>query len=428
MTTEKAAKLAANLLILAFKDATFDDGTIPVTLEPRGARLAPSNRRYILRKDGLTAIRQAARRLVPLIDFYPLDKCISQLTGIVVEVKDAGTPLTDAHEKIRDQVLQFLREFSAQGQWEVVYAVRGLKPSDFPFAVGPCQFYFMDDDQFVLWGRRMASGRFDPPADTRLPQSWFEQEQAIRGQLVAAVRVQAIDHEHAGAKGRSRIEEVLNVLRYAQLATGFVQRPFPELGISIREWWENPSIVIQLDNPNFGTSKNIGQILAPLAVRQSAPGWKGLEQLIRLDLSVRNELQLRITTCMQWIGQAALAPSAPIRLVALVTALEALMIEESETLGKKSKLASRLSRLVATTDVDQQRVAKEATEVYEVRSECIHAGLVDVEKEEVMQAVGLVAQALEVLCNGEPYCKMSSLADVLNTMELRSPKTEPEKA
>src|SRR5437016_2399540 len=110
-----------------------------------------------------------------------------------------------------------------------------------------------------------------------------------------------------------------------------------------------------------------------MSISRQAPGWTGLEQLVRLDLSARNELQLRLTTALEWIGQAALAPSHPIRLVALVTALEALLIEESESAGKKTKLANRVSRLIADSDSEMPGLIKEIEELYKTRSECVHA-------------------------------------------------------
>jgi hypothetical protein len=418
MTPEKAAKSAANLLILAFKDATRDDGSISAALQPHSTYLGPSEQRYLFRVDGAAAIKKAARNLVPLLDFYPIDKCIERLRAIVIAVKDAGTPLPDAHERIRQEVLQFLQAFSRQGEWEVAYAVRGINPSECPFALGACRFYIMDNNQFLLWGRRMATGRYDPPDNAPLFQSWLQQESVLRGQVVATARVRATDHEHARAKGRNRIEEVLYVLRYGQLVIGFAESAFPEVGVSVQQWWEDHSIVIQLDKPKFGTSKKGGgHVGTPLSICCQAQGWNGLEQLVGLELSGRNELQLRMTTALEWIGQAAVAPTRPIRLVALMTALEALLIEEGETLGKKSKLANRVSRLIANASAEAQRVAQDMEELYEVRSECVHAGLVDVEKEELTKAVRLFAATVDVLLSRAPFCTMTSLADVLKEIE-----------
>jgi hypothetical protein len=275
----------------------------------------------------------------------------------------------------------------------------------------------MDDDQFVLWWRRMATGRYNPPNNAPLFPSWLQQEAALRGQVVAAVRILATDHEHARSKGRKRIEEAINVLRYGQLVVGFPDKPFPEVGLAVQQWWEDHSIVVQLDKPNFGTNMTGGgQVCVPLSIGRQALGWSGLDRLIKLDHSVRSELQLRLTTALEWIGQAALAPSSPIRLVALVTALEALLIEESETLGKKSKLASRVSSLVAGSEEEQKTVAQEVEELYETRSECVHAGLLDVEKEELTSAMQVIAKTVDALLNRAPFDTMSSLADVLNML------------
>ena len=68
MSPEKAAKQAANCLMLAFKSIAPDNYTV-------GAghfRAGPSGQRFHLRPESLEAITSAARNLVTLIDYYPL--------------------------------------------------------------------------------------------------------------------------------------------------------------------------------------------------------------------------------------------------------------------------------------------------------------------------------------------------------------------
>jgi hypothetical protein len=127
-------------------------------------------------------------------------------------------------------------------------------------------------------------------------------------------------------------------------------------------------------------------------------------------------LQLRLTAALEWVGQAALAPSGPLRLVALVTALEALLIEESESLGKERKLAGRISAIVGHSPEAVGQAAKDPEALYEVRSECVHAGLVDVEAEEVATGVRLLGKTVEALVR-PPFEQCASLADLLKLIE-----------
>jgi hypothetical protein len=94
-----------------------------------------------------------------------------------------------------------------------------------------------------------------------------------------------------------------------------------------------------------------------------------------------------------------------------------MLIEESESLGKKSKLANRLSKLVARSQAEEDAVAQEVEELYEVRSECIHAGLVNIEKEELTGAIKLIAKTVDALLNRAPFCTMISLETVLKQVE-----------
>jgi len=56
---------------------------------------------------------------------------------------------------------------------------------------------------------------------------------------------------------------------------------------------------------------------------------------------------------------------------------------------------------------------KEIEELYKSRNECIHAGLVDVEKAEIDRAVRLVAKTVEAICSRPPYCVAHALKDIL---------------
>ena len=148
-----------------------------------------------------------------------------------------------------------------------------------------------------------------------------------------------------------------------------------------------------------------------------APGWNGWDNLIRADLSARSELEVRLSTALQWVGQAALAPAASIRLVALVTALEATLIEEGESMGKKAKLSGRISKLLAHTNEEKEKIASQVVKLYGIRSECVHTGLVDVERAQVEISVQLVAGTINALLCEAPYNTMASLSDVVDHIE-----------
>jgi hypothetical protein len=418
VTPEKAATLAANLLIRAFKDTSPDDGSISVIHEPHTARRGPSEQVYILKSDGLTAIKKAARKLVPLLDSYPLEKCIDRLTQAVIDVKDSGTPLPSAHDQIQARVLEFLHTLEQQGDWEIVFAVRAIDLKGSEFSVGRCHFYVMDDTQFVRWGQRGATGQYDPPANAPLSKMWANQEGVVRGQVVSAARVRAADADHARAKGRSRIEQAIHLLQYGQLILGLSDWPFAEIGLWAQQFSHEHSFCIRLDQPDFVTNVIMaGPIGIDFSISSKAPAWKELEQILHLELSDRNEMQLRLTTALEWIGEAAHAPSAPTRLVALVTAFEALLIEESESIGKKRKLAQRISTLIGQSENDRQAIAKQVEELYEIRCDCVHAGLLDVEKEAHQRAASFFGRTLKSLLCHSPYSGLQNLTDVLREID-----------
>jgi hypothetical protein len=416
MSPEKAAKLAASTLMQAYKKISLFDQSEEVGLIAHSIRAGPSGRSYLLRSDAQLAIRKAARHLVAFLDSFPMDKCWARLADFVVEEKDSTTPLSQVHDRLRINVLTFIQAFASQQQWEVVYAVRGMDISDGPISISACSFSLMDEHQFLLWGRRETTGTYDPPLDARVGNDWRTFQAPLLDQVVATVRVRAADHDHARAKGRSRIEEVLNLVRFSQLSIGTSYWPAPAIGLPVDAAADH-CLCMCLDNRGFSSNRAFGGPTGtPLSMMIVTPAWTELEQMLRLDLGIRNEIQLRITTALTWVGQAVLAPTGPIRLVTLVSALEALLIEESESIGKKRKLASRISKLTATTDREQQEKYKEVEELYETRSECVHAGLLDVEKEEVDSAGRVVVTTVEALAK-PPYSALESLSRIVSEID-----------
>lgn len=418
MSPEKMAKQVANLLMVVFKEAGVGSPTESEMLAAHGHHRAPSGQSYLLKAASFDALKRAAEKLATLMDGYPAKECIGHLTDVAVAEKDMGTPLAEAHERMRAKVLAFLRGFENQGQWEVVFAVRGIDPNPGPFQIGPCSFYLMDDEKFALWGQRSSSGRYEPPPGAPIYQEWIRDEGPMRGQFVAAARVQAMNHEHARTKGRNRIEEAINLLRYGQLVVDFPDGRFPEIGFWLRQWQHDHSFAIRVDRPGFGTHRLLGGPEGNwYSASNKAPGWAGLEKITLLDRSARSEMQLRFTIALQWIGQAALAPSTSIRLVALVTALEALLIDESESAGKKTKLAKRISALVAQTDQEKPSLTEEVEALYRNRSECVHGGGIEVETAEMTRGVRLLARTIEALVAKTPYSTAGSLGEILKLID-----------
>jgi hypothetical protein len=308
MSPEKTAKYVANQLMVVFKEAEVGSPTESEMMAAHGYHRAPSDKRYLLKAASYDALNRAAAKLATLMDGYPAKQCVGHLADIAVAEKDTGATPAQAHDQMRAKVLEFLRGFESQGRWEAVFAVRGIDPNAGSFQIGPCSFYLMDDGQFALWGRRFSSGRYEPPPEAGILQEWARDEAPMRGQFVAAAKINAVNHEHARTKGRNRIEEAINLLRYGQLVVGFPERNFPEVGFWVRQWQHDHSFAVQIDRPNFGSQRLLG---GPEGTWYSmcckAPGWAGLEAVISLDRGARNEMQLRFTTALQWVGQAALA-------------------------------------------------------------------------------------------------------------------------
>lgn len=428
MSPDKTAKYVANQLMVVFKEVEIGSPTETEMMAAHGYHLAPSGNRYLLKAASYDALNRAAFKLTTLMDGYPQQQCVSHLTEIAVTQKDIGATPAQAHERMRTKALEFLRGFENQGQWEAVFAVRDIDPNAGAFQIGPCSFYLMDDGQFALWGRRFSSGRYEPSPEAGILQEWVRDEAPMRGQFVAVARINAINHDHARTKGRNRIQEAINLLRYGQLVVGFPESNFPEIGFWVRQWQHDHSFVVQIDHPNFGSQRLMG---GPEGTWHSvccqAPGWSGLEKIILLDRGLRSEMQLRFTTALQWVGQAALAASSSVRLVALVTALEALLIGESESAGKKTKLARRISALLSTTDQEKAGLIAEVEELYRNRSECVHGGGIEIEAAILNGAVRLLARTFEAVVSNPLSCTATTLQEILERIDPTPASGDPDR-
>src|SRR5580704_1572504 len=415
---DKIAKLAANRLMVAFKEITTEQMPANRVLEPHGYQRASSGRHWRFDAASLRAVNAAAKVLVHSTDAYPLQRSIDHLQSIIVEETEGGTLIGDVHPRLQSAIRRFLARFETPDEWEVLEAVRGIDPNNGPFSIGVCKFYLMDDEQFRLWLQRYISGNYEPPPETPIHPHCLEEQAAMKGQFVAAARVRAVDAEHARTKARARIEEVLNLLRYGQLVVGYPPEPFPEIGWWLPQRQSDHCFTIQLNGSSTSSIRSVGGPIGnSYGVSRRAPAWPEIENILATEASVRDELQRQIVSALEWVGQAALAPTGAIRLVTLMTALEALLLERGEALGKKSKLADRVSRLIAKSEEHILDVMRRVKQLYGTRSECVRGEPLDIEAHDLRDLSGMIAKVLHSILTEEPWKVAARLTEILKQIE-----------
>ncbi len=418
MTPERASKNAANHLILAYKELqTSDEVRDHDSSEPYYSRRALSGRFFVLNAVCLNAVQNASLKLRDVIGTYPRENARDTILDIVIAVRDKETPLAKAHQELRQEVRRWLDEISHHGEWEVLHAVRGVQTYKEPFKIGHCTFFRMDEQTFYLWGRRFATGKYDPPSDAPLHRSWIDQDSALVGQAIALAGVRAYDSAHARSEGRRIINESLDLLRYGQVTVGWPPEPVPEFGLAAlaaHGYVQTQAICVRRDKPAMTSNKSIGAgDGAAITYCQGAPAWQEIEHILLLEPQKRSEMQRRVMLALSWVGQAALASSMPVRLVAFTTAMETLLIEDSECVGKKKKLSVRVPAFpqmkLANQHVDSDAVIK----LYGLRSDCLHAGQMEVESEDVGLASLAVAQCFSGLLGQPEYAACLTIGELL---------------
>lgn len=158
---------------------------------------SPSDRRYHAGPDVFDSVERATKLLSEYILDYPIDSLTEKLQQVLLDVKDSAAPLQDAQQRLASGVHSIVSELSVLGEWEVVCAVTGIDMSEGSVAVGRCRVFRMDEETFQLWGKRHATGLYDPPETTRILDNWFHGEHALIDQSVASIRISAADSHHA---------------------------------------------------------------------------------------------------------------------------------------------------------------------------------------------------------------------------------------
>jgi hypothetical protein len=299
----------------------------------------------------------------------------------------------------------------------VVTAVFGIAAGQQPFTLGPCRFSSMDAAEAYRWRQREYCGRYDPPPGTPVLVHQVDLDQQVIGNWVAAIRVGASDATHAQAKAIYRLEEVLNVLRYGIFRFGLVQH-CPRAGLGRPSFWNDQSLCVRIQPPGaFTRSLRQGAGGLSLNMCRFSPAWADLERVVTKEGPDRTNLEATVMTALEWVGQAAAAPLAPIRVVSLATALEVLVMGEHESLGKRSKLSRRVARIASGLWAPGTDLEQLADALYRLRSECLHEGRTQVDKEDVEAAYGLVGAVVAAFLTKEPYCRCRTLKEVLDLLE-----------
>jgi hypothetical protein len=420
----KAATGAANNLIHALKRVVRrgeeDDGDI---FAGRRYVRAPSGGFLTLDQECLKAIDRAVRYLQYLTGSYPLDSLKSKLETLVLGVWEHCLESGTAHKTLRVEVLNLIDTLSCQGDWEVLHTLRGVAASVVPTTIGCTTIRTMDESLFREWGKRFTTGTVDPPTDTEMSPYWVHEEVAFLGQVVATCNVRAVDAVHAIAEGRRCTQEAVDLIRYRQVADMEFSDPAPDLGLSAiseHEFVAHKSVCISVNEHRASTQSYGKRESAIIDSRWPPPAWTELDNLLRIPTTNRSEMQRRMMNGLAWVGQAAIARSNAIRLVALITALESMLIGKSEAMGKRRKISERVSQFPQMRTARRHIDAAEADRLYRLRSACVHSGKTDIADSDVGRASMAVAQTFSGILCDETRADILTLSQVLATLPAKT--------
>lgn len=115
----------------------------------------------------------------------------------------------------------------------------------------------------------------------------------------------------------------------------------------------------------------------PLALLRKYGAFDYLLEVLNKKREDRSDLELVLATAIWWIGSGNHRYSPPEQIVAMTTGLEALLIQDkSATIA--DDISFRVGVLLGVTPDDRERKFKRMKEIYEIRSQVVHNGLVDI--------------------------------------------------
>lgn len=349
------------------------------------------------------------------LDQYPLQEFERFLQTVVADAKEASVSDAATSVGFGNKLEGFFKSIGDSPEWEVVHAVFGLAAAQPPFSVGPCRFFIMDEGGIHRWGQRRQRGCYDPPLETAPFHDRLGLARQLLGNWVGCLRVRAIDTNHATAMAKYRLEEVLNVLRHSAFLLALPEQCV-RAGVGHPNYWNNQAMCVRVHPPG-GFQDSAGKGANGLTIETCSllsRAWPALQTLVAKETTARTTLEANVMTALEWVGQSAAAVLEPVRLVSLMTALEVLVLLEGEALGKRSKLSRRVARIVQSVQSDTEGVEEMADRLYQVRSECLHAGRTQVEDDDIRTAYGFVDAVITAFLTKNPFCNCESLAKVLD--------------
>lgn len=362
-----------------------------------------------------------AAKVAKHLDEYPVTDFLQTAQSWIADIYELRLPRAGTKDPLQQRLTTFFGRIAKPDAWHVLLAVTGLAMHQPPFSVGRGEFFVMDETQLHLWALRRGSVHFSPPATTRPRGSHNNLDAQLLGNWVARLKVRAIDTGHATAKAKTALEEILNVLRHGGFHFSIPQH-YLRQGLGSPQPWNSQSMCVRVAPPGgFQDSLGDGAKGFDFSLcHWIARAWAALQTVICKEPADRTSVESLVMEALEWVGQAAAAPRPTVRLVSLVTAIEILVLQEDEALGKKAKLSRRVATVVQELVPEYPTAETDAIDLYRLRSECLHEGLAQIEEKEITKAYQFVDCLVTVFLTREPYCGSTTFADLIRAIDAKS--------
>lgn len=371
-------KIAKNIVYL-WSDAKKGQGAILRDEDAKWGLISGEKGYFTLGEKGLECLNKTISQLKSELDTDDnvfsdslIKKLISDsVINLLPCEKSKIRVLSEKEAKnIINELTKSLKEF------KIVVPLQNFKSELDIFEIGKVVFtrFDVENYEFIM---NLLNGKANKPIKKIVEK--------FSGKMVAKIKVKTLDIKKAEEVALGQIELALDVIRFYSLNLHFQQSTFLRNYFNVvgRVFSDTtPMVAYEIEKGtgsfqssrygylySYEYSKKFHEIMYKL-------NFEILNQILKTEESERTEFEKRIVSAIRLFGSCFMSEENYDAVLKMTIALESLLLKERES--KKDNLTERMALIIANTLDDRLKVLEIMGRLYEIRSEIVHQGSIDV--------------------------------------------------
>jgi hypothetical protein len=342
------------------------------------------------------------------------------LTALDITKKQPG----QSFEQRLEQAIAVLQQSTqaTPDEWQLHFRVMGIAPQGLPITLGNMRLYHATEDSLRHEVDRLNSyidSTKNMPNEKQALKDVIGSEvgKGLRGTVMAAVEVKAIDEDAAEAIATRDLRLILDVINfYADVIhpPGVRARAYlPGDASSVIDVSFGYHMSAQpsgyLSNVKRGPLEAISLVeLTPKLAERN--GFGRIKDI--LASTERNSFERRLLTAFRWAGRATVTERREDAFLLYAVALESLLLPTEQSAELSYRLRLRCAHLLGLTPEARERLVKRVGRLYGLRSRIVHSGSIDVTDADLSEIRHLAKNAIVALLVEPDFQAMNNENDL----------------